>query len=200
MKLKLIEELASIVAAIVVMILHEFPKAYVFDRISNKKEEGKKHNIYKIHHYVDPIGLLFCVASGAGFSRPYMYRIKDKKTNLQLGIVGFISLLLTFLVSVSVLRFALGVNQNYYLYSQMSFMEIFAPILMLKMAYMSIGMFLVNLFPLSTSDLGLCVAGNSPSKFMAIIRNDYTLKLVLMLLIIFNIIPVVGELILTQFL
>lgn len=200
MKILLIRILSTIVGAAIVMILHELPKAYIFNHISRHKEPGKKHNIYRIHHYIDPVGMLLCITNGAGFSKPYMYRIKDQKTNLKLGVVGFLSLLLTFLVSILAVRFGFGITATSTFSDQASFIELLAQNTVIQIAFISISMFIVNLFPLSTFDMGLCVAGKSPSKYFAIIRNDYSLKMILLLLIIFRLIPALGSVILTQFL
>lgn len=87
---------AAVFAIILVMILHELPKAIVYNMSKGNKDSIS--DIFHIIRYVDPIGVIFCIATGAGFSKPYRYKIESKKQALAIGITGFGSLLLQFLV------------------------------------------------------------------------------------------------------
>lgn len=51
--------------------------------------------------------------------------------------------------------------------------------------------FVVNLFPVSTFDMGLVVAGASPQNYLGIIKADSSIKLILMLVFILNLINMV---------
>ncbi len=200
MKIQIIKIIASFIAAAVVMILHEFPKAYTYNLLSKDKNIKNKNNIYKVHHYIDPIGMLLCITNVAGFSKPYMYRIKDKRTNLILGITGFLSLLGIFAISIIVIRFGLGMDSSLMYDTTAPIYIILLNHIAVYTASTSICMFIVNLFPISTFDMGLCIAGKSPAKYFAIIRNDYMLKMMLLLLVMFRLIPTVGVVIISQFL
>lgn len=196
MKTQIIKIIASFIAAAIVMILHEFPKAFAYNLLSKEKNRKNKNNIYKLHHYIDPIGMLLCITNEAGFSKPYMYRIKEKKTNFILGITGLVSLLIVFVISMLVMRFGMEMS---YLNSDPVYV-ILLKFLAVYIARISICMFIVNLYPISTFDMGLCIAGKSAGKYFSIIRNDYMLKMMLLLLVIFRIIPTIGALIMSQFL
>lgn len=200
MKTQIIKIIASFIAAAIVMILHEFPKAYVYNLLSKDKNAKNKNNIYKLVHYIDPIGMLLCITNVAGFSKPYMYRIKDKRTNLILGITGYISLLVVFAISIFTVRFGLGMSASLTYNITEPIYMILLKFIAVYTARISICMFIVNLFPISTFDMGLCIAGKSPAKYFAIIRNDYMLKMMLLMLVIFRLIPTVGALIMSQFL
>lgn len=200
MKIQLIRLLSAFLAGGLVMILHEFPKAFIYNRLSPDQDPKRKRNIYKLHHYIDPIGIILCITNQAGFSKPYMYRIKDKRTNFILGITGFISLLLIFLVSMAVLRFGIGINSKLNYSETINIFELILQFILVYMALISISMFIVNLFPISTFDMGLCIAGKSPSKYFLIIRNDYFIKMVLLLVIMFQFITSFSTLIMTSFL
>lgn len=200
MKIHLIRIIAAIIATVIVMIAHEFPKAFVYSLISKNQDPKKRHKIFSLHHYIDPIGMLLCVTNHAGFSKPYMYRIKDQKTNFILGITGYLSLLITFLISTLILRFEFNLTDELLISNTANTVLLTVQFITVYISLISISMFIVNLFPLSTFDMGLLVAGKSPSKYFAIIRNDYMLKMILLLLIIFRFIPTIGTLILTQFL
>ncbi len=200
MKIQLISLLAAFVAGGIVMILHEFPKAYIYNRLNPNQDPKRKRNIYKLHHYIDPIGMILCITNQAGFSKPYMYRIKDKKTNFILGITGMLSLLTLFLVSMAILRFGIGVNSELNYSETISIYELILQFLLVYIALISISMFIVNLFPISTFDMGLCIAGKSPAKYFVIIQNDYFIKMILILAILFQFITRFGALIMTSFL
>lgn len=200
MKIQLIRLISAFIAGGIVMIIHEFPKAFIYKRLNTPKGTTSKHNIYKLHHYIDPIGLLLCVTNQAGFSKPYMYRIKDQKTNMILGVTGFVSLAITFLVSISILKFGVQMNRNFSFSEADGILQLFAQCLVTFISLISITMFLVNLFPVSTFDMGLCIAGRSTSKYFAIIKNDYLIKMVLILVILFQIISSISTLIMSSIL
>lgn len=180
---QLIKLISALIAGGLVMILHELPKAIIYSKMNPDKNTKSKNNIYRLHHYIDPIGILLCITNQAGFSKPYMYRIKDKKVNFILGITGFLSLIVVFTVSISILKFGIGVDSKFG-YSETA--SIFVKLYQFMMVYItliSLSMFIVNLFPLSTFDMGLCIAGKSPAKYFSIIRNDYFIKMLLILVI-----------------
>ncbi len=163
---------ATLLAACVVMILHELVKSLVFVARSGKGNL-KKHKIFYLHEYIDPIGLLFCLFGFAGFSKPYMYRMQNKQTNFYVGVVGFITLLCMAFGGLLMCRS----TQNIYVYVFFQYISV-----------LSIGMFFVNLFPVSVFDMGLILAGKAPDKFISSIKNDYTIKMILILAIILGII------------
>jgi len=200
MKIQLIRLLAAFIAGGIVMILHEFPKALLYNKLNPNQDPKKKRNIYKLHHYIDPIGILLCITNQAGFSKPYMYRIKDRKTNFCLGITGMASLLLTFFASLFVLRFGVGINSGLNYSRSLGSAQLILQFILVYIALISLSMFMVNLFPVSTFDMGLCIAGKSPSKYFTIIRNDYFIKVMLILVIIFQFITTFSTLILTSLL
>jgi hypothetical protein len=200
MKIEFIRIFASFIAAVIVMIAHEFPKAYLYNRLNPKQDNQRKRNIYKLHHYIDPIGIVLCITNQAGFSKPYMYRIKDKKTNMYLGICGLFTLLLVFSISISILHFGLGIPADFTISQKVGDIELILQCILVYIALISLSMFMVNLFPVSTFDMGLCIAGNSPSKYFSLIKNDYFIKVMLILVIIFQFITSFSTLIMTHLL
>lgn len=186
MKEQLIGILLSVMAGCIIMILHELPKSLVYYAMNRKNGNQHVSQFMKLHKYIDPVGLLFCAAAYAGFSKPYMYRIKEKKVNLILGITGFVSLICIFGVSLGVLNIGFGGRAGEILtakyQSEREMMNAALPVLFwLNMSMISLGTVFVNLFPVSTFDLGLIVAGRSPARYLSIIKNDYFIKLILIL-------------------
>ncbi len=200
MKIQLIRILAAFIAGVIVMIIHEFPKAYLYNRINPKQESQRKRNIYKLHHYIDPIGMVLCITNQAGFSKPYMYRIKDKKTNMYMGVLGLFTLLLVFSISILTLHFGLGISSDLRLPENISDLDLIMQVTLVHIAVISFSMFIVNLFPVATFDMGLCIAGVSPSKYFTIIKNDYFIKVMVILVIIFQFVTSFSTLTMTHLL
>lgn len=200
MKIQIIKILATFLAGALVMIIHEFPKAFLYNKINPKQDSKRKGNIYKLHHYIDPIGMVLCITNQAGFSKPYMYRIKDKKTNMYLGICGLVTLLLTFTASMLILHFPLGMTSELKIPQDINDFNLMLQFTMVYTALISLSMFMVNLFPVSTFDMGLCIAGQSPSKYFTIIKNDYFIKVMLILIIIFQFVSSLSTFIITKLL
>lgn len=182
---QLLQVVATILASIILMICHELTKAIVYNHMTKPNIQRGKNNIFKLYQYIDPIGLIFCITSNCGFSRPYMYRIKDKKINFCIGLAGFSVLLCLFIGSIVAFRTlyapdAVIIESDFLLYLIKSFCLI------------SCGMLIVNLFPIATFDMGLIIAGKSPMKYYSILKNDHLIKMILLLTLILGIIPVMG--------
>lgn len=193
MKEQILILVTAIIAGMAVMILHELPKSILYNFCNKGQTKKTKRNIYKLFQYVDPIGLILCVTARAGFSKPYMYRIKEKKTNFLLGMMGFISLAVIFAFSMILLRSGLVPVPKTSYTTIIEFVgQAFPRYFFENLGIISIDMFLVNLIPVSTFDLGLLIAGKSPSKYFSIIRNDFIIKMILLLVIIFDLISAIG--------
>ncbi len=185
---------ASIIAAIVLMILHEFPKTLIYYFKNKSTHKGLKH-IFKLHHYIDPVGLLFFVTLKVGFSKPYMCSNKDKKTNIILGITGFLVLIIV-CISSSVGLMALYLRG--YLDGSMNlYFDEFIVYFLLDLIIFSGNMFIVNLFPISTFDIAQIIAGIKPKVYYSLVQHDTVVKGILIIAIIFGLIELVGQLILS---
>jgi len=200
MKIQLIRLFSALIASGLVMILHEFPKAVIYSKMNPNQDTKRKNNIYKLYHYIDPIGLILCVTNQTGFSKPYMYRIKDKKTNLILGITGFLSLIVVFTVSICILKFGVGMNSEFNYSETTGVLPLILQCIAVYVSLISLSMLIVNLFPISTFDMGLCIAGKSPTKYFTLIRNDYFIKMLLILVILFQFVTSISTLILSALL
>ena len=176
--------LATIIAACLVMILHEVSKTIVY-KLKIKKKQPK----VKIHHFIDPVGLIFAVTGYCGFSKPYAYHVRDKKANLWIGYIGFLTLILMFfgctfgckyIFSPLVLAYA-GV-------SGIEYAVLFLFWVIQYMGVISIGMFFANLFPIVPFNMGNLIAGYSSQKYIAILKKDYDIKMLFFVCVIFGII------------
>lgn len=189
---KIISFLVSAVAAVIVMLLHELPKAYTYYK-RNKKTGEEKIFQYKLSAFIDPVGLLLFIAFYAGFSKPYMYGSKDRKNNIYIGCAGFASLLLQFLVAFLISKL-LFPNENvvyindivtttisYFLYFIMLF---------------SFTMFLVNLLPISTFDGAFILSTLSKKQYYYTVKYDVIWKVVLLIGIVLCVPATLGQLLL----
>ena len=185
---ELLYVLATIIASCLVMILHEIPKTMMY-----KKQKGKKIRNLKVMQYIDPIGLIFSVIGFCGFSKPYMYHIRDKKTNRIVGYTGMISLLVIFVVSLLICKIIFIPNLKVYEETQVLGKILhFIFWVVQYMSVVSLGMFFTNLFPIIPFNMGNLIAGYSTEKMVAIMRNDYLIKMIFFIVMILGIIKVVS--------
>gem|GEM_PF-6754612 len=88
-------------------------------------------------------------------------------------------------------------NPDFTYNANIGIVDLIVQYIIVYMAILSFSMFIVNLFPVSTFDMGLCIAGKSPNKFFSIIRNDYVIKLILFFAIILEIVANISTFILS---
>ena len=186
----LLRIVVAMASAVLLMILHELPRSLVYC-ISKKNFRGNRE-IWKLWHYIDPIGLLFCITNYSGFSKAYMFRIQDRKTNIRLGITGFATLLVLFIAGIVTLRFGYGGLKELADMGTVSIFYYIGCLFLQSFCLQCFAMLLVNLFPISTFDMGMLVAGAKPDKYMQMIQSDSQYKIVLLLLIIFDILKYIS--------
>lgn len=180
-----------LLAASLLMVFHESVKVLVY-RLCKKGSFSGKISPWKFWRYIDPVGLILAVVCSVPVSKPYFFRIREQKTNLMLGITGLLSLLAVFTGSVLVLQYYYGgmagldriVIDHWY--------EQIIPMFVQYMALLSFGMLAANLFPVSTFDMGLLVAGISAPSYLKIIKADGAVKMILMLALLLDVIRYGG--------
>ena len=183
-----LEILLCIIAASVIMVIHELIKSIVYLCVRKVQKQPASHNnsILAIWRYIDPLGILLSVTSFVPFSKPHLFRIRDKKTNMVLGITGFMVLLSVFFLSIAVLKTGcLGMGA---LFSAGGMAARITSIFWQYMAILSFDMFIANMFPVSTFDMGLVIAGFSAKHYLHIIKADSIIKLIFILALMFDII------------
>ena len=188
MKLQLLEVAASILAAILIMILHEVPKSLLFlfrrrseETTKEEKNKWKWSSAFLVHHYIDPIGLILCITTFGGFSKPYMFRIRDRKTNCMLGILGFFDLFSIYVFSMCVLFWKYHVvepDDMGHIVGNIGYC--FGKLFWIYMGILSLGILFINLFPISVFDMGLIIAGKSPRAYLMMIQKDSFVKIVVL--------------------
>lgn len=194
MKEMVFEWLICILCACVLMIIHEMVKTavYLLQKKRMHQEAAFSHSIWAVYRYIDPVGLILAVVSNVPFSKPFMFRVRDKKTNLIMGITGFCTLVAVFVFCICSLRFDLF---GLAVILQQDATCLWAKGLLLAgqyMAILSFGMFVANLFPVSVFDMGLIVAGISAKKYLQIIKRDAVIKMIFIVILLLNLIAQAG--------
>ena len=186
----LIRLVASLFAALLIMIIHEIPKTLVYNYQSEKKVSLSR--VFYLPQYIDPIGLIFCMFSLAGFSKSYRYELKVKKNATYIGLVGLLTLLFCTILAYFLYRyFYTGVKVEQILVD-MDLSSRFNYYCISYFLLISFGMFIVNLFPIASFDMGLIIAGKSLASFIQIIRADTFIKLAVFVVLFTEVIPLFG--------
>ncbi len=196
--------LIAIVAAFFVMIIHELCKsiAYaIYIKIYNKKYNKKEkcEGLFKVHRYIDPVGTIFAATSNGIFSKQYPFVIRSRKASFLIGLAGYVSMALLFLVTIVCYRTFFGHDivlsddqmVLYYLIKGTKYIMEFV-------AYFSATLFLVNLYPISTFDISLIVATFSPMVYLKIRKYDIFFKLIFFILSLIGIFSTFGMYIATE--
>ena len=171
----IIEIGAILFASSLAMVLHELPKSVVYVLTGRHCQAEDRYRIFKLHQYVDPVGWILFLICHAGCSRPYPYRLKEKDTNVAIGLTGFLSLVLP------CLPIALGLNPRgevMVFLVQTSWYFVYAVFVLL----------MVNLFPMISSDIFLLIIAISPSKLIPLMKNDTLIKGLLIICIVLGVI------------
>lgn len=175
---QVIEIVATIFAAILVMIFHEVIKytTYLITEPKRKKTDFK--NLLKVHKFIDVIGIVFFLTTWIGFSRTSKYKISKTKTLSLIGISGLISMLILFAVSAMLIK--IGLVDPYIpetgtvLYVIITFLRK----INVFVALFSLSMLFTNLLPLATFDLGYIIAGKSQEAYINILKADVLFKII----------------------
>ena len=180
----IIEITAVLAASALAMILHELPKSIIYVLTGRHCEEKDKYRIFKLSRYIDPVGLILFLTCHAGCSRPYPYRLKEKDTNVAIGLTGFLSLGVMLMAGYAFyylilprLPMILGVNLTDHLmlfFVQASWYFIYAVFVL----------FIVNLFPMISSDIFLIIVAISPKQLIPLMKNDTLIKCLLFICIV----------------
>lgn len=181
MKEQLLSVFAVFLASCVVMIFHELPKVMIH------------HKKKKLFSYIDPVGLIFCITSYCGFSKPYIYLGKEKEVSRRSGVAGLCSLLFLFAGAVFIAKYGMKP-----LTDQMNLETIEGTVLVCcyffiqYIAVVSFGMFVTNLFPLAVFDMGQIIRGKSDHIYFSILKNDYVIKMIYFVVVILGLIKSFG--------
>lgn len=184
-----------LLAALFVPVVHEIVKTLVYmgiRRIEPVDESERFRDAFRIHKYIDPVGVIFSIIAYAGISKPYRYRLKSQREYRILGITGFLTLAGLCMGSIVWLRVGFGGMKGLLALENMDICpDMLLSVFLQYVFVISAGMGIVNLFPISTTDMGFLVAGISMPKYFLCILADAKVKLLFFLVVILGIIRIV---------
>lgn len=190
MKRLVLEIVICLLTAAFLMVVHELLKAVIYFvlRGRNQKHGKDSRAILNIFRYIDPLGLILAVTCYVPVSKPYMFRIRDRRTNLIIGISGLILLVGIFFGSAWMIHIIYR-SQAGLLAAFNSGASGMAGVLFWKyMQMLSFDYFVVNMFPVSSFDMGHIIAGTSARIYLGIIKADTSIKLILILVFVLDLI------------
>ncbi len=184
----ILEIAICIIAAMLVMTMHELSKSIMYLLVRRSDDRPAKGGlaILAVWRYIDPVGLLLAVTRYVPVSRPHLFRIRDKKTNMILGITGFTTLFVIFGLSIAALK--TDFLNTFGVLAAGGRLRRVAPLFFQYTAMLSFDMAVANLFPVSTFDMGLIIAGISSRYYLNIIKADSIIKMILILALLTDII------------
>lgn len=184
MKEKLLLIACTLAAAICVMVLHEFAKAFAY--FCTRDEKKNFFAMFRLYKYIDPVGIIFSLTALSAFSKPYGYSVGRKKTNAAVGFAGFGSLLLMIMGGVSFFRIY---------FSDFIYDGIYSPLGKRMLYYfvyyfviLAVSMLMINFFPVSTFDVAMLIAAYRPEKYFGLIYADMLTKGVLLVSILLGLV------------
>lgn len=185
----IIEIGAVLTASALAMILHELPKSIMYILTGRHCQPEDKRRIFRLHQYIDPVGWILFLVCHAGCSKPYPYRLKEKDTNIAIGLTGFLSLGVMIAAG-----YVFYYNIIPYLplitgWTLTSPLLKFVAVTSWFFLYASCVLLIINLFPTTASDMFLLIIGIAPSKLIYLLKNDAMIKGLLIFAIILGLIP-----------
>ena len=191
MAIKLVDLLAAILMGMAVMITQELPKSLAYLQLNPLQRMQNRKSVYNLKQYIDPIGLIFFVTTSTGFSKPFAYRIKDKKTNRVLAIVGFASNIIFALFFIGLFR-AYSISLMGTSMYEITLLQEFILRLFFLGALFNVTMFLVNLLPITPFNMSSLLASVNPSAYFRIYQYEKMFQFLMIILIIMDVFTVIG--------
>jgi Zn-dependent protease len=180
--------LMRFVCAIVVMIVHEVPKAIVANAITHpiyRKKGDFKLNIFS---YIDPIGVIMFIFTSTGWQKPAEYnpaRFRNKEKGLSaVASMGLFSNLLLMILLIPLFFSATNVLVGRALF---------------LLIYFNFAITIVNLLPVPPFDMTKLIYSHSPNTYFKLIQNERIIHAVFILLAIYVVPPFVQSLFIPLF-
>lgn len=178
----------SIIAGVIVMLVHEVSKYYFSLTLLHpihRKRQDMKINLLK---YIDPVGLIIFVFSGIGWQKPGDYnpsRFKEKEKGLLvLSIVGFAASALLIVAMIPIFL--------YFYRSDIIFAKYFS-IFVYKLIYFSFALIVVNLLPMPPFNMAKIIYALNPNFYFKLIQNERIIQAVFILMIAFGLINILVQ-------
>jgi len=174
--------LIYIVAALVVVLIHEVSKYYFSLSLLHPIHRKRSDMRVDVKKFIDPIGIFLFVFSGVGWQKPGEYnpsRFKDKEKGLLvLSVVGMGS---NFLVMLALIPLFIYVNTlkaetGYYL-----------TIFIFQIIRYSFAIIIVNLLPVPPLDMTKIIYALNPSFYFKMVQNERIIQAIFILILAFGV-------------
>jgi len=174
--------LIYIVAALVVVLIHEVSKYYFSLSLLHPIHRKRSDMRVDVKKFIDPIGIFLFVFSGVGWQKPGEYnpsRFKDKEKGLLvLSVVGMGS---NFLVMLALIPLFIYVNTlkaetGYYL-----------TVFIFQIIRYSFAIIIVNLLPVPPLDMTKIIYALNPSFYFKMVQNERIIQAIFILILAFGV-------------
>lgn len=178
-----------------VMIVHEFFKSLVYCVYVKKYEPTiETKGLFRIWRYIDPIGVIFSFCNLGVYSKQYPYIIKSRKAAVTIGLTGYMSMFVTFIVAIIKCRsYGLKPDEllcNVGIYGianqlkhngvsnleDMGLMNWSMQYFWCFVAFFSVLMLIINLFPIVSFDITLILGVFARNLYYGVKKNDLFIK------------------------
>lgn len=166
----LIYSVINLICGVIVMIVHELPKAIAAHFLTHPLHKRNHIKWVKPAKYIDPIGLILFTVSGGvsmmgmGWQKPYEYNpnklINKHKSLLPIMLTGQLSTLafMAFMMPIWNMSFSIAMNP----YITYFFREL---------VIFNFMLFLVNMLPVPPLDMGYMIFAYSPNTYFKLLQN-----------------------------
>ncbi len=182
----LIEITALLLASALAMILHELPKSVMYVVTSRHCRAGDRRQIWKLHRYIDPVGWILFLTCQAGCSRPYPYRLKEKDTNIAIGMTGFLALGVMIMAGYALQYFRVFYLPGVFSWEAQGVLRQLAIETNVYFNYASVVLLIVNLIPVVSSDISLLIIAFFPKYLILMLKNDTVIKGLFIIAVVFG--------------
>ncbi|MDA3845712.1 MAG: hypothetical protein PF505_04080 [Vallitaleaceae bacterium] len=162
----------NIVAAVIVMIIHEIPKSLTAYLVTHPIYRQNALPNTKLRQYVDPIGLCMFVFMGIGWQKSCIYkssRFRDKeKGMLYVAIEGLLSNIVLIIILVPIYNITA---------------DAYVKLFVFKLIYFSFGVTIINLLPVTPFDMSKVIQYFSPEVYYGLIKYERTIHIVFIIFI-----------------
>lgn len=174
----LVDLLFGFICAIIVMIVHELPKAVVAYTLTHPIYKKKGEIDFNPLRFIDPIGVIMFMFIAVGWQKPADYnpsRLRDKEKGLlYISLMGMFSNLLLMTLLIPSFMMASNAYWARFLYI---------------LIYHNFAITIINLLPIPPFDMAKIIYSYSPNTYFKLIQNQSIIHAVFILLIVIPVIP-----------
>lgn len=178
----------SLVAGVIVVLVHEVSKYYFSLTLLHPIHRKRKDTKINFLKYIDPVGLIIFVFSGIGWQKPGEYnpaRFKEKEKGLLvLSLVGFAA---STLLIVAMIPLAMYLYRSEILFGNYIFIFVY------KLIYFSFALVVINLLPIPPLNMAKIIYALNPNFYFKLIQNERVIQAGFILMIAFGLLNVLVQ-------